>query len=364
MGNIITQGTCTSAPDSSGSGRRRRSGRLLAPVVAAVLVSMLGACAADSKKSSMTLPDQAPATTAAAAATTAAAPAATSAATRVADDNAVALSGTSAATPAGSPIALPDDATPFGAALAIAATVTVEVPDVRKAVVALPQLVAARGGAIFDSNIEVGEPATATATVTVKVRPQDLEDLIAGLGGLGELTGRTQQTEDVTDQIVDTESRIATAQASVDRVRALLDGATNLDDVVKIENELTLRETALEQLLASQRNVSARVQLATLTIVLTPEQPAPTIAAVTVHGKGDRSSVGRALRSGWNAFVRVAHGIVVVLAYLAPLLGLALIGGVGALVVNRAQRRRPNNVAIPVAAAGPPPPPPTTADVP
>jgi len=335
---------------------------MVATVLAGVL--LLGACASDSKKSAMTVPGQVPATTAAAAATTAAAAATIPASGAAADDQVVALTGAEpTVTPTGSPVALADDVTPFGTALAIAATVTVEVPDVRKAVVALPQLVAAKGGAIFDSNVEVGQPATATATVTVKVRPRDLEDLIAGLGGLGELTGRTQQTEDVTDQLADTESRIATAQASVDRVRALLDGATNLDDVVKIENELTQRETTLEQLLASQRNVTDRVQLATLTIVLTPAPPAPVIAPVKLRGDADRSSVGHALRSGWNAFVRVVHGIVVVLAYLAPLLGLALIGGVGALGVSRLQRRRPNSVAVSVAATAGPPPPPPTSDV-
>ena len=181
--------------------------------------------------------------------------------------------------------------------------------------------------------------------MTVKVRPQDLEDLIAGLGGLGELVGRTQQTEDVTDQLADTESRISTAQASVDRVRALLAGATNLDDVVRIENELTIRETNLEQLLASQRNVTARVQLATLTVVLTPTPPAPKpvpVAVIEVGAKADRSSssVGAALRSGWNRFVLIVHAIVVALAYLAPLLGLALIGGLVAIVLTRLNRRR------------------------
>jgi hypothetical protein len=271
----------------------------------------------------------------------------------------VSLAGTNAEASAapGSPIALPDDVTPFGTALAIAATVTVEVADVREAVIDLPRLVAAQGGAIFDSTVEVGDPETATATVTVKVRPPDLEDLIAGLSGLGELTGRTQQTEDVTDQIADTESRISTAQASVDRVRALLAGATNLDDVVKIENELTVRETNLEQLLAAQRNVTSRVQLATLTIVLTPSPPA---AAIAIDATSDRSSsVGSALRSGWHRFVDVVHGIVVVIAYIAPLLGLTIVGGLAAMLFGRVRRRQQTDAHVGgianvgVAAAGP-----------
>ena len=342
MGNIITQGTCTSASTSTST---RAGGRLTAALAAVLLTIGVAGCSGSDSKSSATTPavaEMQSATTAAAAATTAAAAETTAPAAAAPDDHAVALAGTQAAAPTGSPIALPDDVTPFGTALVITATVTVEVPDVRKAVIALPQLVAAKGGAIFDSNVEVGQPETATATVTVKVRPQDLEDLIAGLGGLGELVGRTQQTEDVTDQLADTESRISTAQASVDRVRALLAGATNLDDVVRIENELTIRETNLEQLLASQRNVTARVQLATLTVVLTPAPKPVPVAVIEVGAKADRSSssVGAALRSGWNRFVLIVHAIVVALAYLAPLLGLALIGGLVAIVLTRLNRRR------------------------
>ena len=347
MGNNITQRTCTSASPSTSTSSR--VGRLTAGLIA-VLVALTSCAGTDSKSSSTTRPDQAavPMATAAAATTAAAASAETTAATQAAaGDHAVALTGTQAAVPAGSPVALADDVTPFGTALAIAATVSVEVPDVRKAVIALPQLVSAKGGAIFDSTVEVGRPETATATVTVKVRPQDLEDLIAGLSGLGELIGRTQQTEDVTDQIADTESRIATAQASVDRVRALLAGATSLDDVVKIENELTVRETILEQLLASQRNVTARVQLATLTIVLTPTPPKPApVAVVSLRAKVDPSSVGHALSSGWNRFVVIVHAIIVALAYLAPLLGLAGLGGVIALVLGRLTRRRGAGPAV------------------
>ena len=226
----------------------------------------------------------------------------------------------------------------FGAALAIKAGVTVQVADVRAAVNQLPGLVEAHGAAIFDSTISVGDPATATATVTVKVRPTDLEALIAGLGepgGLGELTARSQQTEDVTDQLTDTASRIATAQKSVERVRALLDTATDLDAVVHIEGELTIRETALEQLLATQRNVTERVQLATLTIVLSSTPPAPVLA----RHRGE-TSVRSALRSGWHGFVVAAHGLAVGAAYLAPLLALVLLGCLVALITRRFRRRQ------------------------
>ena len=232
----------------------------------------------------------------------------------------------------------PDVAVPSagpGTALAIVATVTVEVDDVRQADVDLPALIAEHGGSIYDTDIAVGDATTARATITIKVPPNSLEDLISGLGGVGRLLDRTQTAEDVADQISDTTSRIATARASVERVRALLESATDLNAVVQIESELTVRETALEQLLASQRNLADRVALSTLTVVLTP---APS-ADVAVVVKTEPRSIGRAWRTGWNGFVTVVHGTAVGAAYAAPYLGIGLIAGGIALVTRR--RRRP-----------------------
>jgi len=287
----------------------------------------------DDKKSAATFPgaeaNEAPAGIVAATPTTAAAAAA----------DAVSLSPGAATSPGEvSPDALPlPQISPFGTALAIEAELTIQVADVREAVIALPDLVAKRNGAIFDTDIAVGQPETATATITVKVQPQDLESLIAGLAGLGEVTDRTQRTEDVADQIADTESRIQTAQASVDRVRILLDEAATLNDVVRIENELTIRETVLEQLLASQRNLTDRVQLATLTIVITP---APVDQAAAPVAKRNSTGVADALGKGWEKFTSALHGTVVALAYGAPFLVIALLVGIVAWWVRRRTPRR------------------------
>ncbi|MCU1396545.1 MAG: putative lipoprotein [Ilumatobacteraceae bacterium] len=250
-----------------------------------------------------------------------------------------------------------DTTNPFGTALAITASVTVQVADVRTAVNDLSDLVTNKGGAIFDSQVEVGDPDHATATITVKIPPTSLEGLISGLGGLGELTGRTQQTEDVAGQLADTNNRIAAAQASVDRVRFLLADAKSLDDVIRIEGELTIRETNLEQLLASQRNVQDTVQLATLTVVFTPKpKPAPVVVVPPkkLHVDSDvhpPKSVGNSLRAGWHGFVTVVHAIVVGVAFALPLLVLLLVAGLIWLPIRRV-RRRPKRTALAADSAG------------
>ena len=312
--------------------------RLAALGFVGLMIVGASGCASDSKTASVA--QQSPAAAAPGAQPPAPVPA--KAGEQVASD--VALGG------GGQPATAPDAngalpaITPLGGMLAITAGITVEVVDVRKAVLDIPALVQGKGGAIYNTDIQVGDPRLATATITVKVPPADLESLIAGLGGVGTLVNRTQQTEDVSTQITDVEVRIATATASVDRIRALLADAKNLQDVTAIESELTARETTLEQLLAQQRNLDGRVQLATLTIILTPQPEHPQAAA-----GASRQSVGGAWRDGWNRFTEIMHGIAVGFAYAIPFLVLAGIGGGIAWWV----RRRRSGLATPSTHATP-----------
>ena len=357
MGNIDTHArtgsTCTLATRLTGAG------------IATILLLAAASCSSDSKTSSaVPAIDRTAASTAAtiAAAATTAAPNVETADT-TAGSTAGSTAGTiaAAATAAGSVsgtgtgtgtgdatvgenVSL-QGASPFGTALAITASVAVQVPDVRRAVNALPAIVAANGGAIFDSQVSVGDPKTATATITVKVPPPGLEDLVSGLGGLGELTSRNQQAEDVAAQLSDTQNRIAAAQASVDRVRLLLANAVDIDAVIRIEGELTIRETALEQLLAVERNVTDTVQLATLTIVFSPKPvvvAAPVVPPPPLIEVGSRvqpsSASARALIAGWHGFAAVIRGIIVVLAYSLPVLILLLLVGLVLWLVRRIRR--------------------------
>ena len=312
---------------------------LAAGVLSTLLVGISSCSASDNKSSSAQTVASAKRPTATAATVAAASDAAASGAGGVALEEARVAPGSAVGATG---VALPE-LSPFGRALAVTASVTVVVPDVRKAIVALPDLVTAKRGVIFNTDIQVGDPKTAVAIVTIKVPPDDIESLVSGLGGLGDLLQRSQQTEEVGSQISDVQSRLLTAQASVSRVRALLAGATDLNDIVKIEGELTVRETTLEQLLSSQRNLNDRVQLATLTVTL---RPAPESAVKIVPVNND-TSVGGAFGTGWKAFTAAIHGIVVAFAYAAPFLLIALIGGLVALLARR--RTRPGRVSGPVA---------------
>lgn len=75
---------------------------------------------------------------------------------------------------------------------------------------------------------------------------------------LGELTSRTESSQDVTADVVDVNSRVKTMTASVARIRTLLSKATRIGDVIAIESELAVREADLESLEQQQASLGGR----------------------------------------------------------------------------------------------------------
>ena len=165
--------------------------------------------------------------------------------------------------------------------LAIDATVGVEVADVGEAVGKVVDLAAVHRGQVYDSDVNLSDEANARGTLVIKLPPDEVEAAIAELKSIGEVVTRTQNTDDVTDRLTDLDARIRTSRQSVDTVRLLMAGTTDLNQVVLLENELNQRQTVLEELLAQQKGLKDRVALATLTVELTraPEQADEAVAA-------------------------------------------------------------------------------------
>ncbi|MFE1382044.1 DUF4349 domain-containing protein [Streptomyces sp. NPDC058740] len=196
----------------------------------------------------------------------------------------------------------------------------VEVPDAGKALAAARRVTAGVGGHVENETTERVDDTHVTSRVVLRVPQGRYDSVLAELAGAGRLLSRKADAKDVTGQVVDVESRIATQRASVARVRALMDKATRLSDVVTLEGELSRRQADLESLLAQQAALKDRTELATITLELTEPEGAGAVE------DEDRPGFLDALGGGWNALVAALAWALVVLAAIAPWLALLLIG--------------------------------------
>ncbi|MDT7672839.1 MAG: hypothetical protein QOD82_741 [Pseudonocardiales bacterium] len=172
-----------------------------------------------------------------------------------------------------------------------------------------------------------------SASFTLRIPAPRLDEVMNQLTAAGKVTARSEQADDVTDQVADLDGRLASQRAGVARIRALLDKATSVGDVVLIESELTQREADLESLQKRLAAVSSQVAMSTLTVALTPT-PAP-----EAQPAGDGFLAG--LAAGWRAFVTASGALLTALGAVLPFaLLLALLGGLGLLGRRLLQRSR------------------------
>ncbi len=193
----------------------------------------------------------------------------------------------------------------------------------------------AAGGFVADEQVRAADD---TVDVTVRVPADAFDDVRASIGELGDVSEQDVQARDVTADVVDLESRIASLRASVERVRALLSQAGDVTQLALVEGELASRETELEALLGQQRVLADQVALATLTVHLgEDDSPSPS---------DDAAGFTDGFRRGWVALVDGGRVALAVAGFLLPF---AVPAVLVAAIVRWWQRRRP--AATPVTEA-------------
>ncbi|MFE5599658.1 DUF4349 domain-containing protein [Streptomyces coelicoflavus] len=216
-------------------------------------------------------------------------------------------------------------------------SLSVQVKDTSKALDAARTATENAGGYVGDENTSRDAEGHERTEVTLRVPVERYEDVLDELEGAGKLLRREAKAEDVTDQVVDVDSRVKSQRASVARVRELMDRATRLSDVVSLEGELSTRQAELEALLARQASLKDRTSLATITLSLS-ETPVKHVE----EKKDEDPGFLDALAGGWDAFVTMLRWLAVALGAVLPFaLVAALLAVLWLRVVRPRLPRRP-----------------------
>lgn len=163
----------------------------------------------------------------------------------------------------------------IGRDIIFTAEISVAVPDVGTAGTAAVEQISRFGGLLFGQ--QTTTDPTPRSVLTFKVQPGDFQAALAALGTIGDVRNQTVSTDDVTERVVDLQSRIATSEASVQRLRGFLEDAGDLETIASLERQLLERETDLERLKGQLRTVQDRVDLATITLTLVQLRSAPAV---------------------------------------------------------------------------------------
>jgi hypothetical protein len=172
-----------------------------------------------------------------------------------------------------SPAAQTPPLAPRGPSVIRTARLQLVTKDFATARQSVESIVTANGGFVDDLTV-TGNTAEARALRgTVRVRSERFGDAMTRLRELGVVIEDTQGTQDVTDQLVDLDARLAASRATEQRLTELLRNRTGrLSDVLEVERELTRVRVDIERLDAEKTNVTRRVSYATINITVTEER--------------------------------------------------------------------------------------------
>lgn len=181
-----------------------------------------------------------------------------------------------------------------------------------------------------------------SATLTLRLPADTLNDTIEKLKALGTVQEVSLSSSDVTMVTQDLDARIDALRASIDRLLALVGGASDTESLIALETAISDRQAQLESLEAERRYYSDQVALSTVTLNLISPADTPASQPLTFLD---------GIVAGWNAFVAFFAGLLVVLGVLIPWIVLAgIITAIILLLVRwRAKRRSAAASAEPAA---------------
>ena len=169
------------------------------------------------------------------------------------------------------------------------------------------------------------------ATLVLRVPSEDLDSVVTSLGELGDVTSSSSEAQDVTTEYRDVEARVATLEASAQRLRDLIDEAGSVESIAGLEAELAAREADLDGLKARMKVLAEDVSRSTVTLHLAED-------AATLAEVAPPTGFVAGLKQGWAAFSASVTMLLTALGAVLPFAVLAAAVGVPVLAWRRRAR--------------------------
>lgn len=128
------------------------------------------------------------------------------------------------------------------------------------------------GGYMVESNISNPQDAP-TSSITVRVPSDSLEQTLEHFRSLSvKVVSENLSGQDVTDEYVDVEKRIAILEKTKAKFEEILSQAREVSDITSLNREIINTQNQIDQLKGSQEGMKQRAQLARITIYLSTDE--------------------------------------------------------------------------------------------
>ncbi|MGO8956126.1 MAG: DUF4349 domain-containing protein [Streptosporangiaceae bacterium] len=229
--------------------------------------------------------------------------------------------------------------TPANQSIIYTASLTVRSDDVAAAAKRAITAVVAAGGYTADEHVSgksAGKSRHETISLTLKVPVPSYQAVLAQLSAptFGRQLALQQHATDVTQQVADVNSLVASEQDAIAALRGLLKRAASVSGLLQVQQQISQDQSYLNALQSQQRALNAETSYATVTMTLV----SPPKAA---HHKASKRGFLAGLAAGWRALRHAGGWLLTALGAALPFLILALLlGAIGYLGWRRLGGRR------------------------
>jgi hypothetical protein len=220
-------------------------------------------------------------------------------------------------------IPLPQEVTP-GSMLVRSGQAALQVDSLEIGIARIRDVARRTNAVIANTSMAGGRDQTRSATMELRVPSERFDDAINGLSPIGKVESVNVSVQDVGEEFVDVQARMANARRLEQRLIELLANRTGkLSDVLTVERELARVREEIERYEGRLRFLRTRASISTLSVAI--HEPYPIVA-----DRPGAHPIRDAFVQAWRNVVGVTAAMIASLGVIVPLgvvvVALVLIG--------------------------------------
>ena len=224
--------------------------------------------------------------------------------------------------------------------LVYTSNITLETEDFDTASNALHATIKSYGGIIVSENAynlnRVNSQGMRTLSMTVRIPQEHYDAFISGLGDTYNVASIHNSVDNLTEYYYDNENRLKSYKIQEERLFAMLEQATTVEEMLKIEDRLCEVQYQIENLTNTQKSIDNDVKYATFYLDLNEVTKYTTPAPKTF---GDR--LGDTVSDSGEMFAEFLEGLLFAFIFLAPyIVIIAIILVIVLVCVKRSKKKR------------------------
>ena len=176
---------------------------------------------------------------------------------------------------------------------------------------------------------------TRSASLTLRIPAQRLDEFLEGAEGIGNVTAMTQEMQDVSDSYYDVKTRLETQQKKLERLQSMFEAAEDVSDLIEIESAIADAQYYIDRYTSQLKTYDGKVDYSTVRVSVR-EVRVTEMKQVTL---GQRIAEG--FRDSLESGAEFLEDMVIFLVSALPwLLGIGAVALVIRLIVKKAKKNK------------------------